>query len=101
MTAEELQAALKEAEQKYELERIGLFKKFCEAKNPYKIGDVFTDHIGSIRIQKFRYSISNYPVENSCMIYEGIELKKDGTPKKNNPIRRAWQSNEIINKSEK
>jgi len=65
-----------------------LLVKFPLSKNTYKVNDIFTDHIGSIIIKKIKI---NY--DATCM-YEGIVLKKDGTPTKKQEIRKAHQSNE-------
>lgn len=67
---------------------------FCKENNPYKIGDVFTDHIGSVKIDKIGYFISE---RDPCCIYYGLELKKDGTPRKDLSRRGAYQSNEKSN----
>jgi hypothetical protein len=76
----------------YERSKKELIKAYCIANNPYKVGDVFRDHFGSIKIGKIKYSILNM-----CMVYYGHELKKDGTPKKNGAVRCAYQSNEVKN----
>ena len=80
------------AEADYTKEKNHIIKAFCDANNPYKIGDVFTDHIGSIRINKIGYTES---LGGVCCLYAGVILKKDGTETKNREIRQAWQSNEI------
>jgi len=63
---------------------------YCNSNNPYKVGDIFTDHIGSIIIE----NIKSYFSDNPCCVYYGVELKKDGTPRKDGSKRQAWQSNE-------
>ena len=90
MKREELELKLNELENEYILNKKKLIRKFCDANNPYKVGDVFTDHIGSIKVELIRYNYSDY----NC-VYFGVELKKDGTPKKLNPKRNAWQGNDI------
>lgn len=95
MNKEEFDKKLKEIDIEYQLNKKEVIKEFCNANNPYKIGDKFTDHIGSIIIERigYLYSLTSIP---SCS-YTGIELKKDGTPKKGNIKRRAYQCNDIIN----
>lgn len=97
MNKEELNHKLKELEKRFDMERKTLIKEFCDSRNTYKVGDVFTDHVGSIIIEKMTYSLggTSFGFDRACMIYEGVELKKDGTPKKNNPKRSAWQSNDV------
>ena len=93
MKKQELEQKLKELQKEYDLKQKEVMKQFCDANNPYKVGDKFTDHIGSIIVEKIRYSytVTGTP---SC-VYFGTELKKDGTPKKNNDKRNAWQSNDM------
>lgn len=93
MNKQELEHKLKELQKECDLKQKEVMKQFCDANNPYKVGDKFTDHIGTIIIEKIRYSytVTGTP---SC-IYFGTELKKDGTPKKNNDKRNAWQSNDV------
>lgn len=93
MSKQELEHKLKELQQEYDLKKKEVMKKFCYANNPYKIGDKFTDHIGTISIEKIGYSLTSTGIP--CCNYYGAELKKDGTPKKNNNKRIAWQSNDI------
>jgi len=94
MTKEEMDSKLSQLEQEYSLNRKQIIKDFCDYNNPYKIGDIFTDHIGSIKIERIKYSFSNLR-DKPCCVYHGIELKKDLTPKKLVIKRDAWQSNEI------
>lgn len=89
---EKLEQELKLLEQEYERSKHNLITTYCNANNPYEIGDIFTDHIGSILIEQIGYSgaFSSY----NCKYY-GLELKKDGTPKKLGNKRWAYQSNEV------
>jgi hypothetical protein len=90
MTKETLDQELAQLLADYEQSKKELIKRYCIANNPYKVGDVFTDRIGSIKIEEMAYSLSR-----RCMVYFGPELKKDGTPKKNGAVRCAFQSNEV------
>ena len=56
MTKELLDAKLSQLEKEYDLNKKVLMRRFCDANNPYKVGDIFTDHIGSIKIEKIKYS---------------------------------------------
>lgn len=87
MNKQELKHKLNELQQEYGLKQKEVMKQFCDANNPYKVGDKFTDHIGTIIIEKIRYSytLTGTP---SC-IYFGTDLK-------NNDKRYAWQSNDVI-----
>jgi hypothetical protein len=94
MELQDLKDKLKILEQEYKLKQNEVIKQYCDDNNPYKIGDKFTDHIGTILIEKITYSHSILSSAPNC-VYFGPELKKDGTPKKNGNKRKAWQSNDI------
>ena len=57
MNKQELKHKLKELQQEFELKKKEVMKQFCDANNLYKVGDKFTDHIGTIIIEKIRYSL--------------------------------------------
>jgi len=90
MTKETLDQQLAQLLEDYEQSKKELIKLYCISNNPYKVGDVFTDDYGSIKIGKIKYSI-----RSMCCVYYGYELKKDGTPKKSGAVRTAYQSNEV------
>ena len=92
MTKETLDNQLAQLLEDFEQQKKELIKAYCIANNPYKVGDVFTDHFGRIKIEKITYSI-----RSMCCVYFGPELKKDGTPKKNGAVRCAYQFNEVKN----
>ena len=92
MTKETLDNQLAQLFADYEQQKKELIKAYCISNNPYKVGDVFTDHMGSIKIEKITYS-----AHSRCCVYFGPELKKDGTPKKNGAVRCAYQINEVKN----
>jgi hypothetical protein len=96
MTKETLDKQLAQLLADYEQQKKELIKAYCIANNPYKVGDVFTDRIGSIKIQVIKYSAGGI-VGGPCCVYFGPELKKDGTPKKNGAVRCAYQINEVKN----
>lgn len=91
MTKLELEKELNIIDLEYNLEKKKAINKYCDANNPYKVGDIFTDHIGSIKIEKIMYDYSL----SLCCVYFGSELKKDGTPRKDGNKRNAWQTNSI------
>jgi hypothetical protein len=93
MKYEELKQRIKEINKEVELKVNKEIKAYCNANNPYKVGDIFTDHIGSIIVEKIGY-VSNLDRYKPYCIYCGIELKKDGTPKKGDKKRVAHQINE-------
>ena len=68
------------------LNRIFAFKN-----SPLKVGDIATDHIGSVRVDKIRYSKSQFGIP--VCLYYGQVLKKDLTPTKKIQVRGVWQVN--------
>lgn len=90
MTLEELRSKENEIKDEFANKVSELRRQYCNENNSYKVGDIFTDHIGSIVIESINYRL----FENPCCIYYGVELKKDGTPRKDGSKRQAWQSNE-------
>ena len=91
MTKEELNNELLKLKKEFERKEQELKIKYCNAHNPYKVGDIFTDHIGSIIIEKIGYY---FAFELSCT-YFGAELKKDGTLRKDGSKRSAHQTNDF------
>lgn len=93
MTKQELEVKLAFIDKEAQRQKNIAIKEYCDANNPYQIGAVFTDHIGSIRIESISYD-RGYLATSPCCIYTGVELKVNGEPKKGNPKRTAYQSNE-------
>lgn len=91
MNKETLHQKIKQLQQDCELNKQELMKQYCDANNPYKVGDKFIDHIGAIVVEKINYGYGDNP---SC-IYFGTELKKDGKLRKDNNKRQAWQPNDV------
>ena len=94
MSEQELNQSIIELSKSFEAGKRLLIRQYCDSNNPYKIGDVFTDHIGSVLIEKIEYWYS----DPACCSYFGTELKKDGTPKKNGEKRTAYQCNDLKKK---
>jgi hypothetical protein len=93
MNWEQYNEKLKELHIEFNLKTRKLRFKYAKANDPYKIGDKFTDHMGTIIIESKTLGLSG--LDKPCMIYYGTELKKDGTPKKSGNKRQAWQCNEL------
>jgi len=60
MTQNELYLAHSKLIKEYEENKTALNIEYANANNPYAIGDVFTDHMGSIRIESIEYSNTYY-----------------------------------------
>jgi hypothetical protein len=91
MNSDELKQKLKQLYTEFEIKKKYVIQEYCNANNSYKIGEKFTDHIGTILIESIAYSYGDKP----CCIYVGSELKKDGTLTKRMSKRQAWQSNDV------
>ncbi len=91
MNLEEYKSALNDIEKEAKAKKQQLYKDYAKANNPYKEGDIITDHIGSIRIEKITavMDANNIPV---CW-YDGKVIKKDGTPTKRGAKRSIYQHN--------
>ena len=96
MTKETLGQELAQLLADFEQRRKELIKRYCIANNPYKVGDVFTDHFGSIKIEEIKYTAGTIISSPGC-VYFGPELKKNGTPKLSGAKRNAYQTNEVKN----
>lgn len=82
---------LKSLQAKHDAEISELQKSVALENNPYKVGDIVTDHIGSLEIKEIRVYRS-YGELPTC-IYYGVELKKDGTKKAKQENRPVYQIN--------
>lgn len=91
-TLENYQKEVKKIEDEKELKIRELMREFAIANNPYKKGDIITDHIGSIIMESFKIYRPSYNSLPSC-VYYGIELKKDGTPRVRQEKRPLYQIN--------
>lgn len=86
MTPKELQKALEQIEKEHEEKRKNVIREYALSNNPYKVGDIIEDHAEKIKITKILVSIFH----RKC-VFEGIRLKKDGTPYKHNTQARIFQ----------
>lgn len=67
-----------------------LAKEYALSHNPIKKGDIITDHIGSIRVDKLVEIL--YFTPPSC-IYDGVQVTKTGKPYKSGKRRSVCQEN--------
>lgn len=82
MTSEELQEKCMALQRECNDKQMELRKQYAIEHNPVKVGDIVTDHYHTIRVEKI--SMYGHPVP--YMKYTGIELTKQGEPKKRQPI---------------
>lgn len=94
MTKEQFNQQMKELKDLHEEKIKKLCQTYAMANNPYKTGDVIEDKYGTIiKIESMRWSRESLGSKIPCMVYEGVELKKDHTPKKKKPTAMIWQTN--------
>jgi hypothetical protein len=91
MNPEEYKIKLKKLEEEFEYSTKGLRKQYAFSNNPYKIGDIITDNIGTIKIEKISFGSSVNSSFPEC-VYFGLELTKKLIPKKNEQKRWIYQS---------
>lgn len=91
MTKEQYDLAKKELEKEFEEKKKFLAIDFARENNPYKQGDIISDHYKTIKIERWKttYGGFGYP----SLIYYGTALKKDGTPAKNQKENAIYQEN--------
>jgi len=84
---------LKEINERFEKEKSELAERFAVSNNPYKVGDIITDSVGSIKIEVIKYTLGGgyYGKYPQC-VFRGVELKKDLTPTKKGEKRTIYQS---------
>jgi hypothetical protein len=101
MTLQELNDKLTMLYKEYKSNVDEINREYALSNNPYKVGDIFTDHNGSILIEQIKWTTNDFYNEPPCCTFYGVELKKDGTPKKSGTKRRAWQFNDVKSNSNK
>ncbi len=93
-TIENYKKGIAEIEKEMEARKNKLTREYALALNPYKIGDIISDHTITLQIEKIEvYKTWGHEIP-SC-VYYGIELKKDSTPMKRQSNERIWQGNII------
>lgn len=93
-TLEKYLKKVQEVEKEKDEKIILLVREFAFANNTVKVGDIVTDHIGSIIVESINSCMPSYNKLPSC-VYFGLELKKDKTPRKDKSKRRVHSSNLI------
>ena len=78
---------LKALKDEFEAEKFNLVMEFCNAHSTIVIGDKVTDGVGSVIVEKIKYS-----TRDLCCVYYGLELTKKLIPRKDGSKRNVWQS---------
>lgn len=96
MYISELKLKLAEIEKEAEKQKRNAIQEYCLSNNLVKVGDVVTDHYHSIKVERIGFHYGYY--DDYCCIYHGVELRKDGKPKRRNASTAAHQSDvKLIN----
>lgn len=92
MTKEELRERRQALYVEYENKKKALLIEYAQSNNPYKVGDIITDHIGKARIEGID---GVYPLmdDTACMVYNCINLTGKGEINKREPKRKVYQCN--------
>ena len=91
MTPEEYRDRLEALNKEVAQKKNELYKEYAFANNPYKIDDIISDGIDTIKIESIAAGFAFLCPEPTC-VYSGISLKKDLTPKKSGDKENIWQS---------
>jgi hypothetical protein len=92
MTKEEHREIEKQIEVEANKKKRELNVRYAMELNTYSKGDKVTDHIGTVLIDEIRVSngsLGGMP----CCVYYGLELKKNGEPRKDKSRRGVYGSN--------
>lgn len=95
MTVQEYKDGLKSLQKKYEMDKFALAKIFVRANNPYNVGDIVRDHIGSIKIEAIGFFGHDNANNLPCAVFTGTELTKDLKPARRQTGRFVYQLNVI------
>ena len=82
MTAKELQEQCMALQRECNDKQWELRKQYAIEHSPVKIGDIVTDHYHTIKVERMSFYGSPVPY----MKYQGIEMTKQGVPKKRQPV---------------
>ena len=93
MTAKELQEKCMALQRECDNKQAQVRKLYAMEHCPIEYGDIVTDHYHTIKVEQM--SVYGYPLPH--MKYTGIELTKQGEPKKRQPVppNPVFQSNII------
>lgn len=85
MTKDEYIARLEQIKRKCQKEVNELGLEYIKNSIPYQVGDTIRDHVGGMVIERVQPVLSAFvqiPFNIPTCRYYGVQLKKDGTPKK-------------------
>lgn len=92
MTREEFDKRKTAINVEYEKMKQDLYEKFAYENSTVMVDDIVEDHIGCGRVLRMKTTFAGFDSYPS-LIYVCREVKKDGTPKKNETYREIYQVN--------
>lgn len=95
MTQEKYFTLLKELEEEHSKNKAAIMQSYAEFHNPYEIGDYVKDHVGWMRIDEMRVFSGGMSSKLPSMVYAGIAVKVDLSPKKSGEKVMCYQINVI------
>lgn len=98
MNEAQYKSAIKEIEREMHVKKSQLAAKYAKTNRKHKIGDIVTDHIGSILVEKIMFTNGYSSLPDS--VYEGPILTKQNKPRKDGKVRDVYQFN-IITQGDK
>lgn len=94
MTFKELKEKINIVKSEYFAQIRDLRKKFAIEHNPIKVGDIITDHYHTIKVESMSPCTESYYITFvPFMRYKGVELTKQGIPKKRQQDNTMCQTN--------
>lgn len=91
MTANEYRIKLDNLEQEFQKQKNSLAVEYAKAHQLFNDGATISDSVGKIVVDKIKYTLGGVSSMPEA-VYYGIELKKDGTPRKDGSKRSIYQS---------
>ena len=74
-----------------------LDREFAFSNSVVRVGDIVTDHIGSVIVSDIK--LSRGLGSNPACVYYGVELTKKMQAKKSGAVRGVWQENLLESKN--
>lgn len=102
MTFTELKEKINIVKIEYFTQIRDLRKKYAIEHNPIKVGDIITDHYHTIKVESMSACVESHYYDYNTFVpfmrYKGVELTKQGIPKKRQQDNTICQTNvRIIN----
>ena len=93
MTLEEYKSKVKSLKKRHGDELRDIAIEYANENRIADIGDIVTDHCGSLKVERITYSGQTVSGEGPTCIYHGLCFTESCKPFKNNKKTVAWQDN--------